>query len=183
SCSGNSSSASASIRISDRDRSCTRGSCCSSHSYSGWACSVAEAMADPEEIPGGGWRRVVGRIVGALILLCALAAAIVAFWQWENRPETDDATVRANFIGIAPKVSGYIVDLPIHDNQMVTKGDLLFAIDPRPYEIALERARAALALTRKEVDALGKAVSTAEAGGMEAGAQVAAPAARRRRPH
>ena len=134
-------------------------------------------MADPEEAAGGGWRRVVGRIVGGVILLSALVAAIVAFWQWENRPETDDATVRANFIGIAPRVSGYIVELPIHDNQMVTKGELLFAIDPRPYEIALERARAALALTRKEVDALGKAVSTAEAGVTKAGAQVAASAA------
>src|SRR5262245_3216446 len=125
-------------------------------------------MADPEEASGGGWRRVVGRIVGGLILLSALVAAIVAFWQWENRPETDDATVRANFIGIAPKVSGYIVELPIHDNQMVTKGELLFAIDPRPYEIALERARAVLALTRKEADALGRAFATAEAGAMKA---------------
>ena len=65
----------------------------------------------PKRRPSG-WRRVVGRAVGALILVGAVVAAAVAAWQWENRPETDDATVRANFVGIAPKVSGHIVDLP-----------------------------------------------------------------------
>jgi multidrug efflux system membrane fusion protein len=50
-------------------------------------------------------------------------------------------------------------------------------VDPRPYEIALERARAALALTRKEVDALGKAVSTADAAVKRAGAQLGASGA------
>jgi multidrug efflux system membrane fusion protein len=120
---------------------------------------------------------VVGRAVGALILVGAAAAIAVTVWQWEKRPETDDATVRANFVGIAPKVNGHIVDLPIRDNQQVQRGELLFVVDPRPYEIALERARAALALTRKEVDALGKAVSTADAGVTRAGAQLAASAA------
>jgi multidrug efflux system membrane fusion protein len=120
---------------------------------------------------------VVGRAVGALILIGAAAAIAVTVWHWENRPETDDATVRANFVGIAPKVSGHIMDLPIRDNQQVQRGELLFVVDPRPYEIALERARAALALTRKEVDALGKAVSTADAGVTRAGAQLAASAA------
>jgi len=137
---------------------------------------VAETTADPEEAPGG-WRRPLGRVVGALILVGAVAAAAFGAWQWENRPETDDATVRANFVGIAPKVSGHIVELPIHDNQSVTQGQLLFVVDPRPYEIALERARATLALTRKEVAALGKAVSTADAGVTRAGAQLAASAA------
>jgi len=133
-------------------------------------------MLDPEEA-NGGWRRVVGRVVGALILVSAVVAAAVGAWQWENRPQTDDATVRANFVGIAPKVNGHIIELPIRDNQQVTQGQLLFVVDPRPYEIALERARAALALTRKEVDALGKAVSTADAGVTRAGAQLAASAA------
>jgi len=137
---------------------------------------VADAMVDPEE-PRDRSRRAVGRLVGALILIAAAVAIAVGVWQWENRPETDDATVRANFVGIAPKVNGYIVELPIRDQQEVTQGQLLFLVDPRPYEIALERARAALALTRKEVDALGKAVSTADAAVNKAGAQLAASAA------
>src|SRR5262245_20690526 len=119
----------------------------------------------------------MGRVIGALILVGAAAAIAATVWHWENRPETDAATVRANFIGIAPKVNGHITELPIHDNQQVKQGELLFVIDPRPYEIALERARATLALTRKEVEGLVKAVSTADAGVTKAGAQLSASAA------
>jgi len=119
----------------------------------------------------------MGRTVGAIILVGAIVAIVFTVWRWESRPETDAATVRANFVGIAPKVSGHIVELPIHDNQQVKQGELLFTVDPRPYEIAVERARAALALTRKEVDALGNAVSTADAGVKRAAAQMAASAA------
>src|SRR5499426_4913154 len=133
-------------------------------------------MADLEETPPL-WRRALGRFVGALILVGAAIAIAVAVWQWETRPETDDATVRANFVGIAPKVNGHIVELPVRDDEQVQQGQLLFVVDPRPYEIALERARATLALTRKEVDALGQAISTAEAGVARAGAQVTASAA------
>ena len=137
---------------------------------------MAEPIADPDEPPSGA-HRVLGRVVGALILVGAVIAVVVTAWRWETRPETDAATVRANFVGIAPKVSGHIVELPIRDNQEVRRGDLLFLVDPRPYEIALERARVALALTKKEVDALGNAVSTADAGVNRAAAQLAASAA------
>jgi multidrug efflux system membrane fusion protein len=107
----------------------------------------------------------------------AVIAIVFTVWRWESRPETDAATVRANFVGIAPKVSGHITELPIRDNQPVKQGDLLFLVDPRPYEIAVERARAALALTRKEVDAFGNAVSTADSAVKRAAAQMAASAA------
>jgi len=133
-------------------------------------------MADFEE-GGSGRQRVLGRLIGALILVGAAIAVAYTVWQWEYRPETDAATVRANFVGIAPKVNGHITELPIRDNQSVKHADLLFVVDPRPYEIAVERARAALALTRKEVDALGKAISTADAAVTRANAQLTASAA------
>ena len=96
----------------------------------------------------------LGRLLGTGIVAAAVIAVVVTLLQWETRPQTDDATVRANFVGIAPQVNGHIVELHVRDNQLVKEGDLLFLIDPRPYEIALERARATLALTRKEVDGL-----------------------------
>src|SRR6476620_5990393 len=102
---------------------------------------VVEKAPDPR-------RRIIGRVVGAGIVGAALVAAVVTIWLWETRPQTDDATVRANFVGIAPQVSGHIVELHVADNQRVKEGDVLFLIDPRPYAIALERARATLALTR-----------------------------------
>ena len=94
-----------------------------------------------------------------------------------REPETDDATVRANFVGIAPHASGHIVELRVKDNQSVREGDLLFVVDPRPYEHAVALAKARLALTRKEVAALQKAVQVAEASIGRAEAQVNASAA------
>jgi multidrug efflux system membrane fusion protein len=74
-------------------------------------------------------------IVSAAVLL-----GLVALFETNRQPRTDDAEVLANFIGIAPQVEGPIAQLNVHDNQFVKKGDLLFEIDPRPYRYALERA-------------------------------------------
>jgi len=124
----------------------------------------------------GGARRVVGRVISAASIVAAVIAIAVTLLQWSTRPQTDDATVRANFVGIAPQVSGHIVELSVHDNQQVNKGDPLFVIDRRPYEIALERARATLALTRSEVDGLRNGAATAAAGVSKAQAQLGASA-------
>jgi multidrug efflux system membrane fusion protein len=122
-------------------------------------------------------RRLVGRLLGGVIVVGAALAVVVALLQWETRPQTDDATVRANFVGVAPQVNGHIVELRVRDNQLVQEGELLFVVDPRPYEIALARARANLALTRKEVEGLRSGLSTAEAGVAKASAQLDASAA------
>src|SRR2546425_199654 len=124
-----------------------------------------------------GARRIAGRLIGGLIVAGAAIAVVVTLLEWSTRPQTDDATVRANFVGIAPQVSGHIVELPVRDNQQVHVGDLLFVVDPRPYQIALARTRAALALTRKEVAGLRNGVSTADAGVARAAAQLNASAA------
>src|SRR5438093_12796157 len=124
-----------------------------------------------------GARRIVGRLLGTLIVAGAAVAVVVTLLQWQTRPQTDDATVRANFVGIAPQVSGHIVELRVRDNQEVHEGDLLFVVDPRPYEIAVARAHASLALTRKEVEGLRNGLSTAEAGVARASAQLDASAA------
>ena len=69
----------------------------------------------------------------------------------DQSPRTDDAFVRADTIGVAPQVSGRIVNLRVQDNQAVKKGDVLFEIDPVPYRHALERARAALDSLEKQI--------------------------------
>ena len=121
--------------------------------------------------------RLIGRTLSVLIIGGAILAVAATFLQWQTRPQTDDATVRANFVGIAPQVNGHIVELLVHDNQQVNEGDLLLRIDPRPYEIALQRAKAALALTRNEVDGLNNGVASAVASVGRAEAQLRASAA------
>jgi len=123
------------------------------------------------------WRKAIGRLIGVCIIAGAVVAIALTVWQWQVHPQTDDATVRANFIGVAPEVSGHIVELPVQDNQFVHEGDVLFVIDPRPYELALERAKAALLLTQKEVDALTKGVGVAEVSITRATAQAGATTA------
>ena len=59
---------------------------------------------DPPSDPGA--RRVIGRMLGIAIIGAAAIAVVVALLQWEIRPQTDDASVRANFVGIAPEVNG-----------------------------------------------------------------------------
>jgi membrane fusion protein, multidrug efflux system len=84
------------------------------------------------------------RQIGRRVLLGVVAAAVLALLlvihEVDRSPRSDDASVWANYIEIAPEVSGRLVELPIKDNQFVKKGDLLFVIDPRPYEYALQQA-------------------------------------------
>ena len=108
-------------------------------------------------------RRVLGRAIGAAIIV---ATVLVTLWVLElNRrfPRTDDAYVRANLVGIAPHVSGPIVELPVVDNQPVKAGDLLFVVDPRPYQVTLDRARAELAVVESQISAQQSAIAAAEA--------------------
>jgi hypothetical protein len=73
---------------------------------------------------------------------------------------SDDAEVTANFIGIAPVVEGPVVELPIHDNDLVKKGGLLYKIDDRPYLYALQNALAAQAELEGEIDNESRRISS-----------------------
>jgi len=108
-------------------------------------------------------RRSLGRILGIAIVAGAVVLGLFTWRETWLRPRTDDASVRANVVGIAPHVSGPIVELPIVDNQRVAAGDLLFAIDPRPYEARLARAEAELAIVDVDVDAQRDAIAAAAA--------------------
>jgi multidrug resistance efflux pump len=87
-------------------------------------------------------------ILRFLVTLAAvIAAGVVLASMYEEylfHPWTRDGHVRAQVIKITPRVGGPIVELSVQDNQRVTKGDLLFKIDPRTYELAVEQAKAKL---------------------------------------
>src|SRR5580693_4811220 len=84
--------------------------------------------------------RQIGRRVVIGVAAAAVIALLLVVYQVDISPRTDDASVWANYIEIAPEVSGRLVELPIKDNAFLKKGDLLFVIDPRPYEYALQQA-------------------------------------------
>src|SRR5262245_15454722 len=131
-------------------------------------------MADANASSATRDRKIIGKSLGLAIVIGAVVVCWIALWVYTHRPQTDDATMRANFIGIAPHASGHIVQLSVKDNQFVREGDLLFAIDPRPYEHAVARAKATLVLTRREVDSLEKQLKVSDAAIVRAQAQVSA---------
>jgi multidrug resistance efflux pump len=101
----------------------------------------------PEPAPRETSRRRL-RILPLLITLAVIAVAVVlgrAMWDaYMGAPWTRDGTVRAYVVTMAPEVSGHIVELPVADNQLVHKGDLLMVIDPTNYKIAVSLAEAAV---------------------------------------
>lgn len=119
------------------------------------SASAAPARADLT-------RRIIGRMLAVLIVLAAILLGAYVLRIYYVYPRTDDAYVRANVVGIAPHVSGPIVELPVQDNQHVKPGDLLFVVDPRPYNSVLDKAQADLALTNLQIDALQNSIHSAD---------------------
>ena len=87
--------------------------------------------------------------VGVVVL--ALVAALLMYARYLTKPWTRDAYVRANVVGVAPRIAGPIVQIPVKDNQAVKKGDLLFQIDPRTFQAALDQAKGVLAQTQAKL--------------------------------
>jgi membrane fusion protein, multidrug efflux system len=82
----------------------------------------------------------LGRIVSIAIIAAAVISGLLLIAETNRYPRTDDAEVFANYIGIAPQVDGPITRLAVQDNAFIKQGELLFEIDPRPYEYALQKA-------------------------------------------
>ncbi len=92
-----------------------------------------------------------------LMLAGPIVVAVAAGWWYLTSGryvETDDAYVQAARTMISTDVSGRVVAIGVHDNERVTKGQVLFRLDPRTYQIAVESAKAQLAGARLQVAAL-----------------------------
>src|ERR1700744_3251816 len=81
-----------------------------------------------------------GRVLTAAMVLLAIVGLISVYSVATRHPQTDDAEIFANYIGIAPVVEGPILHLNVADNQRVKQDDLLFEIDDRRYKYAVDHA-------------------------------------------
>ena len=99
-----------------------------------------------------------GRLVRALLLVAVPALAIAAALHWIARgsrwAETDNAYVKAHVIAISAEVSGRVAGVSARDQQPVERGAELFRIDTVPFQLAVTRADAQLAVTRTEIETL-----------------------------
>ena len=78
--------------------------------------------------------------IGAGIMCIAIIGVYSYFKYDEFYPSTDDAYVGTNIVNVAAKVGGYLASVHIANNQSITKGDLLFTIDSKDYQINLTQA-------------------------------------------
>ena len=114
---------------------------------------VAEAFVTLGQKPR---RRLSKRqaILGAAGLLAIIAAGFYGHYYWttgQYLESTDDAYVKADFTTVAPKVSGYIADVLVQDNQPVKAGQVLARIDDRDYQTALAQAKADVASAQADI--------------------------------
>src|ERR1700761_8326945 len=84
--------------------------------------------------------RIFNLLVTLIVVGLAAWSAWVLYQRYINDPWTRDSQVRANIVGIAPRVSGPIVRVAVRDNQQIKIGDLLFEIDPTDFTAQLNVA-------------------------------------------
>ena len=99
-------------------------------------------------------RRLLRLVLLLGVPLAAGVAALHYYAEGGGRAETDNAYVKAHLIAVSAEVAGRVVEVGVSDNQEVPAGQLLFRIDPAPFEVAVARADAQLANVRTEVETL-----------------------------
>lgn len=83
-----------------------------------------------------------------VLLVILVVAAIGGYLLWRHyatRESTDDAQIDGNIVPIASRVSGWVTEINVQDNQLVKAGTVLVRLDPKDYHVALDRAKAELA--------------------------------------
>ena len=100
------------------------------------------------QVSSGNTRRTLSRGLRPILMLGGIvivAAGALYYWKTGGRiVSIDDAYVRAAKEVIATDISGIVLDVPVHEGQRVAKGDILLRLDPKPFQIALDGARANL---------------------------------------
>lgn len=96
-------------------------------------------------------KRRWGRLALMLSVPLLLLIAGIAYWQsLQGQVSTDNAYVHLDKISISAQVGGQIVDVRVKENQLVKAGDLLFVIDPEPFQLQIAQADAAMATAQAD---------------------------------
>lgn len=127
-----------------------------------------ETLAVPQKKKSRGLRFFL-MVSVPLILVAAGGYYYVTGGRYE---ETENANLQQATLSIAANVPGRIVEVNVADNKPVKKGDVLFAVDPEPYKIALAQADAAVANARLGVEQLRSAYRQAQAKELSASSEV-----------
>ena len=109
-------------------------------------------------------RSKVFLIILIVMILLGGWFGVTKYVHAQHHEETDDAQIEADIIPIIPRVSGYVKEVRVKDNQQVHKGDTLIVIDDRDLNINLQQALAALSTAKSNVEASRANTSAARSG-------------------
>lgn len=105
------------------------------------------------------FRRILLMVSVPAILITAF---VVYFLASEHVESTDNAYIHQHKVSLSTEVGGRIIEVAVRENQQVSAGDLLFRIDPKPYELAVAEAKASLAVAVARVEKLETDLSTSD---------------------
>jgi membrane fusion protein, multidrug efflux system len=131
----------------------------------------AESSSAPEE-PRSSRRR---RLRWTLFLLLPVVLMVGAYFYFEGGAytSTDDAYIEADKVGLSTDVSGMVEAIEVSDNQHVTAGQVLFRLDPLPFQLKLDQAQSQLGVVRDNLNALKANYQNAQAQIKQAEDQIA----------
>jgi multidrug efflux system membrane fusion protein len=113
-----------------------------------------------------------GKIISAAIVVAAGGLAYYAATTSKALPTTDAASIDAEVVHVAAAVGGRIIQIGVHENSRVKKGELLFQIDPLPYQLLVAQAQADLDLATAGLETQKRYVSTQRSSAEIAAGQV-----------
>jgi len=132
-----------------------------------------------EDEESGGRRSLSPRVKRILFIIGAVVLVAVAIWYFRHRTygqyfqETNDATIQADAVQIAPRVSGYVMQVLVADNEDVRQGQPLVRIDARNYQAQADQARAQIAQADAGVENAVASIAEQRAAIDQAAAQLA----------
>ena len=107
---------------------------------------------------------MIKRLTASVAGVALISGGFYGYHHYEERyPSTDNAYITANVVHVAPQVSGRVQQVAVGNQQYVHDGELLYRIDPKPFELAIDHARAHLQQTRQDIARDAAAVASAEA--------------------
>ena len=108
-------------------------------------------------------KKIAPKLATLALIVVASIAVFMLYGRYMEKPWTRDGQVRADVVKITPRVNGYLVNIAIGDNQLVRAGQLLFQIDPAPFQLEVDQAKVRLDQAREDVASREVAVEVADA--------------------
>jgi membrane fusion protein (multidrug efflux system) len=116
----------------------------------------AETVEEPKRkrLRVGGERNWTRTIVMLIVPALLIVGGVYYYLGSGGSVSTDDAQIKQDIVSVSPQVNGQVVAVFVRNGAHVKRGDLLFRIDPQPYQVALEQAQAALASAKLQTTQL-----------------------------